>query len=226
MMDKDADAVPAPGDETPAWLCRNCGHLNPSDHLHCEKCGFHRDYDPELEPEIDFASMQEQIELQQETRRRNLGFYLQAGMAVVQLLTLALVLVMSIFIWRNWPFQQAFEAEAGALADAVLTMQAALEMGLTKGEYEERIIPLIAQKTKFKEKYGKRRERQRQAFQKLVQAAEYYELAREAWEHELAASNSLGRLADQALSINASENVRRYWNNAASNALLAIDDLR
>jgi hypothetical protein len=142
------------------------------------------------------------------------------------LLTLVIIIVMSLFIWRNWPVQQVFEEEAGALADAVLTMKAALELGLTKAEYEERIIPLMAQKTKFKEKYGQRRERQRQAFQKLVQAAEYYELARGAWELEQATSNSIGRFRDDVLSANVGENVRRYWNNAASNALLALEDLR
>lgn len=209
-----------------AWVCANCGYANEADQDHCVNCGFHRDYDPEAAPAVDFSSVKRQLDAEAQVRRRDLAFYMQIAGTASQLILLAAFIVMSVFVARNWPVHDRFDTEAGELADQVLTLQVRVEQGITKGDYDDLLVPLKVAKNKFTVTYGNQPERLRQAYQKLVQAAEYYEIARDSWEHALISNGSFGRADPNALSTDADEDVTRYWTTAASNALMALEDLR
>lgn len=209
-----------------AWVCGNCGSANEAGLEHCAGCGFHRDYDPESVPAVDFSSVKRRLDEDAESRRRDQRFYLQIAGTTSQVLVLVLFIVMSVFVARNWPARGDFDEDAGALADQVLTLQIRIEQGITKAQYDQLLVPLSVAKRKFTVAYEGRPERQRQAYQKLVQASEYYEIARDSWEHALVSSNSFGRANPDASSADADESVTQYWATAASNALLALEDLR
>ena len=221
--DNSADRV---AETATPWTCANCGLSNEAKLEHCTGCGFHRNYDPEAQPDVDFSTVKRQMDEEAQTRRRDLRFYLQIAATASQMLLLIAFIVMSVFVARNWPVQGSFAEDASALSDLVLTLQVRIEQGITKGEYDELLVPLTISKTKFSVRYGNEPERQRLAYQKLVQSAEYYEIARDSWEHMLISRSSFGRSDPAARSTDADETVTRYWDTAASNALMALDDLR
>lgn len=210
----------------PQWVCRNCGTINEPGVLHCDQCGFGRDYDPDTAPAVDFSEVQATLERDTKLKRQRLTLFLELAKAAMLLVIMVAVLSVALRLLGSWPFQGAFERDAETLANVVLSVQSYVDTGVTKGRYDELIVPLSVEKTRFRIKYGERPERQREAFQKLMQAAEYYEIARAAWEHELKTADALERANPNAVSTDASESVKKYWTTASSNALRALEDLR
>ena len=208
------------------WICRHCQHTNPPEEEHCQNCAFHRDYDPEATPEVDFSSVQEQMQRDSDERRSILAFYFQAGTAVCSLLVLITVIAMSIFVLQNWPFQQAYTQDANNLADAVMAVDARVKLGVSLGEYRELLVPMMTEKTKLQTIYSDRPQRTRASYQKLLQAAEYYSLAYTAWEQNLISNDLSRRADDDARSDKAGDDVKQYWNRAGSNLMLALGELR
>lgn len=208
------------------WFCKNCGQENAPDVGHCSRCGFAKDYDPDAAPEIDFSEMQETIQQQSEQRMSRLTLITRIATLVVNALLLIVVLAIGFKMLASWPFTSQYEQNALELADAVLAMQASLDQGITKGQYDELLVNVSVQATKLSTLYGQRSERQLSSYQKLVQAAEYYEIAHDAWENQLIKENPGGRIPADAPSNEASEDVKKYWDTASSNILLALGDMQ
>ena len=208
------------------WVCRHCNHTNSGEVEHCENCAFHKDYDPEATPEVDFSSVQAKFAEEEHSKRANLQFYFQAATAVTTLLILVAVIVMGVFLSNNWPFQQAYIQDANSLADAVLALQARVELGITLEEYDNLLVPLMTEKTKFKAIYSERKEHRLESYQKLTQAAEYFEIGREAWEQTLVREDNARRANPHASSRDAGDDVKKLWSTAAANLLVALEDLR
>ena len=217
-----AASVPA---EAKEWFCKNCGHINPPDALDCERCTFPRDYDPEAKAQVDFTAVQATIEQEEHKRRLRVSFYLELVKNALLLVLVVVFLIIGFRLMRNWPFEGAYDRDAGKLVDAVLTVKSNVDRGVTKAGYDNLVIPVMVEAEKFRIKYGESRERQRDSFQMLYQAAEYYGMAADAWQNQLTTDNTMPANPG-ALSINANEQVKQLWEKAANNATRALEDLR
>ena len=220
------DTAMEPESKNSEWMCKNCGQQNPESVTHCERCGYDRNYDPDAVPEIDIAAVTAGIAEQTQERERKLRFYLELAKNILVLALVILVLSLGVRLYSNWPFIGMFEQDADRLTTAVLTAQAQIEMGVTKGEYDKLLVPILVEIERFKGKYSESSHRQRTAYQKLVQAAEYYGLARDAWDNQLRTHGGYGRADPNALSSGADDSVQRYWTTAKSNIEQALVDLR
>lgn len=218
-MDKD---IAASGTDTGKWSCKNCGQPNPPEAEHCERCAYAKGYDPEARPDVDFSAVQNQLEREAEKSRRKVFLYVQ----VAQLVMLVVLAVVAIsFMSRlsaSWPFTGEYERDAGNLADAALLIHSKLDHGMSKAEYDELASLLFVENTKFKLKYSERPERQNESYQKLVQSAEYFELALNAWENELKEDSAFGDVDPAASSMDASESVQTYWDTAKTNLMIGL----
>jgi len=211
MTEKNEAVEEVTADVDAKWVCRHCNHSNPEDTEHCENCAFHRDYDPEATPDVDFSSVKAQFDEEQESRRGTLIFYFQAATATFSLLILAAVIAMGVILANNWPFQDAYVQDANALADSILAIQARVELGVTLEDYDNLLVPMIIEKTKFKAIYSERKEHRLNSFQKLTQSAEYYELGRDAWEQNLIRLDNARKANPRAMSTEATEDVKKLW---------------
>jgi hypothetical protein len=212
----------APGEP---WACKNCGQQNAAGAQDCLRCGFAFNYDPEANPSVDFDAVQQALEERQIALRQRLLLYWEVLKGALLLVVLIYALLIGIRLYANWPFQSGYATDANNLADAVLTIQGNIDNGVSLKQYDELLVALSVQETKFKLKYGESAERQRESFQKLVQSAEYYRLAREAWIKQLSSADATGQVNYSALSTDAKDEVKRYWETASSNALLALRKL-
>jgi hypothetical protein len=212
--------------EPTTWFCKNCGAINAVELQECEHCGFSANFDPEAKPAVDFDVISATLEEQAETRRRQLRFYLELVKNALLLILVVVFLMVGFRLMDNWPFQGIYEQDASALLDEVLTVQSHLELGVTKGEYDKLLVPLMVQKTKFKLKYGDSTERQRETYQELDKAAEYYEFARVAWDNQLTGNDAQTSADLNARSEGASDEVKRRWDEAKRSAILVAKSLR
>src|SRR5690606_13832061 len=95
----------------------------------------------------------------------------------------------------NWPFQTAYEQDARDLADMLPNLHVAVDMGISHDAYEAQLVHIMAEKTKFDVLYKDTAELQSTSFQKLRQAAEYFELANETWNTQLNKEATGGRIS-------------------------------
>lgn len=225
MADTKVDPASQPADTTALWFCKNCGYQNNPELSECFRCGFSKTYDPEAHVPVDMAYVKQAVEERSSELQQRLRFYYEIVKNVLLLVVAIYVLLICVRLYHTWPFQSSFERDANALADSVLLMQGHLELGMKKSTYDELLVDLKVKETTFKIKYGESAEREREAYQKLVQSAEYYYIARDAWDKQLK-DEGQGQIDLNALSGAASDDVKRYWDTAASNALLAVKDLR
>jgi hypothetical protein len=207
------------------WFCKNCGATNPDAVQECAHCGFGKDFDPDVQPELDFTSITATLGEQAEQRRQQLRFYLELLKNALLLILVVVFLILGFRLMGNWPFRGAYDQDSYALLNEVLTAQSRIEMGVNKGQYDDLVVPLMVENTKFKMKYGESAERQKESYQKLVQAAEYYKLAREAWDNQLTGGDRQTKADPNARSEAASDEVLRCWESAKRNALLALKDM-
>lgn len=212
--------------ELTSWFCKNCGATNSLDAGECSHCGFAKDFDPEVQPQVDFTAISATLEQQAEQRRRQLQFTLEIIKNSLLLIVVIVFLIVGFRLMSNWPFRGPYETDSLALLDAVLAVQSRVELGVTKGQYDELLVQLMVENTKFKLKYGESAERQKESYQKLTQAAGFYELASGAWSNQLTGSDRQARADLNARSESADEEVKRCWENGKRNALLALRDLR
>lgn len=225
MADAKVDPASQLADSAAPWFCKNCGsHNNPAT-SECVRCGFSNTYDPEAHVPVDMAYVQQAVAARSSELQMRLHFYYDIVKNVLLLVVAIYVLLICVRLYHTWPFQSSFERDANALSDSVLLMQGRLELGIKKSTYDELLVDLKVKETTFKLKYGESAEREREVYQKLVQSAEYYSIARDAWDKQLK-DEGQGRMDLNALSGVASDDVKRYWDTAASNALLAVKDLR
>jgi hypothetical protein len=208
------------------WFCKNCGETNSLDASECLHCGFTKDFDPEARPSVDFSAISATLEQQAEQRRRQLQFILELVKNALLLILVTVFLILGFRLMSNWPFQGPYEQDSLALLDAVLAVQSRVELGVTKGQYDELLVQLMVENTKFKLKYGESVERQKESYQKLTQAAGFYELASGAWANQLTGADRQARADANARSEAVNEEVQRCWDNGKRNALLALQDLR
>jgi hypothetical protein len=225
VAETKVDPASQTADNTTPWFCKNCGNRNAPEASECVRCGFSSTYDPEAHVPVDMAYVHQAVAARSSELQLRLRFYYDIIKNVLLMVVAIYVLLICVRLYHTWPFQSSFERDANALADSVLLMQGRLELGMKKSTYDELLVDLKVKETTFKLKYGESAERERQAYQKLVQSAEYYSIAREAWDKQLL-DEGQGRLDSNALSSVASDDVKRYWDTAASNALLAVKDLR
>ncbi len=209
-----------------SWFCKNCGETNSLDSGECLHCGFSKDFDPEVQPDVDFSAISATLEQQAEQRRKQLQFILELVKNSLLLILVVVFLMLGFRLMSNWPFKGAYEEDSMALLDAVLAVQSRVELGVTKGQYDELLVELIVEDTKFKLKYGESSERQKESYQKLTQAAGFYELASGAWSNQLTGTDRQARADANARSEAVNEEVKRCWDNGKRNALLALRDLR
>jgi hypothetical protein len=225
VAETKVDPASQPADTTALWFCKNCGYHNKPEASECLRCGFSSTYDPEAHVPVDMASVQQAVAARSSELQMRLRFYYEIVKNVLLLVVAIYVLLICVRLYHTWPFQSSFERDANALADSVLLMQGRLELGMKKSTYDELLVDLKVRETTFKLKFGESSERERDAYQKLVQSAEYYSIAREAWDKQLS-DEGQGHIDPNALSSVASDDVKRYWDTAASNALMAVKDLR
>lgn len=224
MAETSVEPASQPAEGSAPWFCKNCGMQNKPADSECLRCGFTREYDPEAKLAVDMTAVQRVVDERSSEVQRRLRFYYEIVKNLLLLIVAVYVLLISIRLYSTWPFQSVFERDSEQLADVVLLMQGRLKAGLSKGQYDELLIELQVQNTKFKLKYGETVERERVVYQKLVQAAEYYAIADEAWDKQLI-DEGHGRVDPASRSENANDDVKRYWETAASNVMLAIEDL-
>ncbi|MEZ5338836.1 MAG: hypothetical protein R3F46_11300 [bacterium] len=211
--------------ELTTWQCDNCGTTNTSDLTHCKGCAYRRDFKAEELPDIDFAALHQTIESEGETRLRRLHGYLTIAKDVLLLVFLIFAFSMGMRLNANWPFQTAYQQDARELADLLLNLHVAVDMGIDHDEYEAQLVHITAEKLKFDVLYKDTNELQTTSFQKLRQAAEYFELANETWNTQLSREASGARGTSGFNSRNAGNETRDYWATASSNLMLAIEDL-
>jgi hypothetical protein len=206
------------------WVCRNCGTFNIDGTTHCSECGFARGYDPEEATGVTRGAVPAEV-IETEDGGGRLALYLR----IVQLALLAgLLVLVGPLAWRlqqQWPFQSPYDRDAQELAKDLLTVQARIEIGITKGEYELLLAPVLGENARFKGMYGTRPERQRDSYQKLVQAAEYHGFAEKTWDAQLTDAQTPLSLMPLAKSDSADKAVKDYWDRANANATDALKDL-
>jgi hypothetical protein len=220
------DTVPAyqPG---PQWLCKNCGTFNVDGTTHCSECGFVRGYDPATEEAVTHGELPPRMAaaVAAAAAPPGLATYLLAAQLGVTILILGLLAPAVLRLYQNWPVQSPYEREAGELGVGLLTLQARIDQGLSKGQYEELLASLLGEEAGFRAAFAARPEHARESYQNLVQAAEYYGLAGDAWETQLAGANMPLTLQGQASSKDAEKAVKQYWDRAKLDALAAMRGL-
>lgn len=208
----------------PEWNCRNCGSVNPAEASHCESCGFVMGYDPDAEPVVARASFPAMFIPRDEIPGRVM-FYMALAQTLAVLAIAALLIPLLLRMQANWPFQSPYERDAMQLATRLMSLSAGLELGMTKAEYDAQLAPLLGENARFKGMYGERPERQRDSFQKLVQAAEFYGFAGQAWSSRLTEERLPSGSIASALSSGADQSVKDYWQRARASASGALADL-
>lgn len=208
------------------WFCKNCGETNVLEATECLRCGFSSGFDPEVAPSVDFQALSATLEEQAELKRRQLRFIMDLVKNALLLILVIVCLVVGLRLVNNWPFHGAFDQDASELLDEVLAVQSHLDLGVTKGQYDELLVPLMVKNTKFKLKYGETPERQKEIYQQLNKAAEFYQLAREAWENQLTSADTPDGVNPNARSTTAADEVKRRWDEAKRSAILAAKNLR
>ncbi len=211
--------------ELATWHCDNCGTANTEDLTHCKGCAYRRDFKAEELPEIDFAALQHSIETSTESRLRKWHGYLTVAKDGLLLIFVIFAFVLGLRLNANWPFQTAYQQDARELADLLLNLHVAVDMGISHDNYQDQLVHIMAEKTKFDVLYKDTNELQSTSFQKLRQAAEYFELANETWITQIKKESTAGRSTTAEFSTNVDANTRDYWQTASSNLMLAIEDL-
>lgn len=211
--------------EATTWLCDNCGTTNTADLTHCKSCAYRRDFRAEELPDIDFAALQQTMESTSESRLRKWHGYLTLAKDGLLLVFVIFAFAVGMRLNANWPFQTAYEQDAKKLADLLLNLHVAVDMGISHEDYERQLVAVMAEKTKFDVLYKDTNELQTTSFQKLRQAAEYFELANETWESQLEKESMSARSTNSLSSHNADSDTRNYWQTASSNLMLAIEDI-
>jgi hypothetical protein len=221
-LNRTSDADPAT--EGPQWVCHNCGTFNSAAATHCKECGFAKGFDPESAAAVVHATVPPEI-MAAEAAPPRLLLYLGLAQLLATLVLLGFLLPILMRLNQNWPFQSPYDADARELATKVMTIEAQLDMGITKGEYDTLLAPVLGDNARFKAMYGARPERQRDSYQKLVQAAEFLGLAEKSWDVQLSEAQLPLSMLDQARSKEASKDVQTYWDRAKTHATEAVADL-
>jgi hypothetical protein len=206
------------------WLCRNCGSFSSPISTHCESCGFVKGYDPAEQPAVQQATMPALFIPRDELPGRVM-FYMSLIQTVAVVAIAVLLIPLLLRLAENWPFQSPYERDALQLASRLMSLSASIEIGMTKAEYDSQLAPLLGENARFKGMYGERPERQRDSFQKLVQAAEFYGFAGQAWNTKLLEERGSSSTAATAYSAQADQSVRDYWQRAKASATGALTDL-
>jgi hypothetical protein len=215
-----------PAEQATAWFCKNCGQTNALEAGECAYCGFGRDYNPDAPVAVDLSAVTATLARQSEQQREQMRFVLELVKNALLLILVAVFLVIGFRLLRNWPFVGEYERDANALLDRVLIVESYVELGATKAKYDEIVVPLMAESTKFELKYGESDKKLLPSYQKLVQSAEYYQIARDAWEQQLTGGDVQREASPQALSKDANSEVKNIWERALRNAKLAMAALR
>ena len=211
--------------ELAVWSCDNCGTVNTEDLTHCKGCAYRRDYRQEELPNIDFSALQQSLETSTESRIRTWHGYLTIAKDALLLIFVIFAFVMGMRLNANWPFETPYQRDAHELADELLNLHVAVDMGISHEEYQDQLVRVMAEKTKFDVLYKDTALLQHTSFQKLKQAAEYFELADETWTSQLGKEATSGRSISAAISRNADADTQKYWQTASSNLMLAIEDM-
>lgn len=223
-MDESASAAQSAEQSLEHWVCRNCGAFNSNGLSHCDSCGFVKGYDPDTAPVQ--ASPMPALFIPREDVPGRVVFYLSLIQTLAVLAIAALLIPLLLRMQANWPFQSPYERDAMQLAARLMAMSASLELGMTKAEYDAQLAPLLGENARFRGMYGERPERQRDSYQKLVQAAEFYGLAGQAWTSKLNEDRLPPSVMATSPSGLAERNVQEYWQRAKSSATGALSDLR
>ncbi|MCB1185636.1 hypothetical protein KDL29_00585 [bacterium] len=211
--------------ERTTWLCDNCGTTNTDELTHCKGCAYRRDFRAEELPDIDFAALQHTIESTDESRFKRIHRYISLAKDALLLVFVIFAFVLGMRLNANWPFQTAYEQDARNLADKLLNLHVAVDMGISHEDYEAQLVSIMAEKTKFDVLYKDTNELQSMSFQKLRQAAEYFELANETWNTQLNKEATGGRTSMAVSSRNVGTETRDLWNKASSHLMLGIEDM-
>jgi hypothetical protein len=225
-MDGQEPVITVPAYEPgPQWLCKNCGTFNIDGTTHCGECGFRQGYDPEVERPVVHGEIPAQVIAAETAAPSKAMLYLAAAQFVLTLAILGLLLPVVLRLYQNWPFQSPFEQQAHALGVELLTLQARIDSGMPKAEYDAMLGPLLGDEAAFKALFEARPERQRDSYQKLVQAAEFYKFAGNAWDTQLDTAALPASVRAVAGSKEADKTVKSYWDRATVNARDAMRDL-
>jgi hypothetical protein len=213
------------GEKLADWACDNCGTMNTGDLSHCKGCAYRKDFRSEEFPNIDFSALQKSLDSSADIRFRTWHSYLTIAKDALLLIFVIFAFAMGMRLNANWPFETPYQRDARILADELLSLHVAVDMGITKQEYKDQLVLVMAEKTKFDVMYKDTALLQHTSFQKLKQAAEYFELADETWSAQLSKEAVSGRNSSTAVSRNADADTQKYWQTASSNLMLAIEDM-
>ena len=209
------------------WVCKNCGTFNVDGTTHCSECGFVRGYDPETDRAVTVGEVPPAVSIESEAELPpRLGLYLGIAQVGLMLLLLGVFTPLLIRLYQNWPFQSPFERDAGELGKGLLTLQARIDSGVSKAQYDEMLAPLLGEEAAFKATFEHAPEHTRDSYQNLVQSAEYYGIAGDAWETQLTTNNVPLPLQEQASSRDAEKTVKNHWDRAKEDALVGMRLLR
>lgn len=225
-MDRDQLAPDQAATDTEAahWICRNCGSFNPPGNTHCDSCGFVQGYDPDAVQPVQRGTLPAMFVPRDEIPGR-VTFYMNLLQLLAVLAIAALAIPLLLRLSANWPFQSPYERDAMQLATRLMSMSASVQLGISKADYDAQLGPLLGENLRFQGMYDQRPERQRDSYQKLVLAAEFYSLAGQTWSADMQERRMPAPLVAAAQSGDAEEEVKDYFQRAAASARSALGDL-
>jgi len=210
-------------------ICPECGSSNPAELTLCRNCGFNLALikEREAEPVPEKATIEKKDERLvyelaewERLRRENLLLISSIYTAVVSTVATVLFLVFIVRFFSVWPIRDNFRSDSERLADALLKVQALVQLDTTKAEFKEAIRELSAETFRYTSKYSDSKYRFGVVYTQLTSSAEFYAMSNEAWDSELRAS--YGRVLLNALASSAGENVQKLWRSASASLKQAL----
>jgi hypothetical protein len=186
----------------------------------CEKCGYKLAFDVSspVAPAIKIPVITEE-----DSVRERLKVYLSLVKDSVVIIFAIVLLAIGVRLLSNWPFEDRYKRDARGLADALLRVEVRVETGVTLREYDAEMTDLSVELAGFKAWYEDTDKHLLDSYQNLVGAANFYQVARDAWSRFLGP----GRMDDvQFNSLNAGDDATKKFKSAEDDIAKALKELR